>query len=66
MASHLGGGMKIIIDGVVVCSLCGDVWKSYRGISGDEPVQCASCGARPQDEDFPYDGESGDYNEATA
>jgi len=46
-----GEGLKITIDGVVVCSICGDVWKTYRGMSGDERPQCASCGARPDDEE---------------
>jgi rubrerythrin len=54
--------MKIKIDGEWVCSICGALWETYHGICGDEPAQCASCGARPDDEDAPY--YSGEMNDA--
>ena len=52
--------MKIKIEGKWVCSLCGEIWETYHGLDGREPAQCASCGARPDDDDLPYDSHSGE------
>ena len=51
--------MRIKIEGKWVCSLCGEIWETYHGLDGREPAQCASCGARPDDDDLPYDSHSG-------
>ena len=56
--------MKIKLDGEIVCSICGAIWKDYRGPrrfvwksglgwGGYLPPICESCGARPRDVDFP-------------
>lgn len=43
--------MKIKLDGVSVCSICGSAWET------DEPQGklCGSCGADSQMEDLPFD-----------
>jgi len=46
--------MRIKLEGKVVCSICGAIWRPYRGLNDDEPVQCESCGAR-QNDDYPFD-----------
>lgn len=52
--------MKIKIAGLEVCSLCGSPWADYRGLDGNERVQCVSCGAGPADEDDPYTQNEGE------
>lgn len=41
--------MKIKLEGKWVCSVCGEIWKTYYGLQGNESPQCESCGASPGD-----------------
>jgi len=41
--------MKIKLEGQWVCSVCGEVWTTYRGLNNVEVPQCEFCGARPDD-----------------
>jgi len=43
--------MKIKLEGQWVCSVCGAIWETYYGLKGNEPAQCASCGAGPNYEE---------------
>jgi len=43
--------MKVKIEGQWVCSICGEPWETYYGLDNSESAQCASCGARPYEDE---------------